>query len=173
MRTELHYLNKRGADVLSLGFQGQIANNFQYPQKNILRRTEAFMRDYYQHARNIYNITEMLAERLGKDIVERKAPASSISSAARRKAGRALRRILRGGRSIYAESREVFTQDPYRMMRVFQHAQQRHLRLSPELQQLIRGGCRSWTHLPVLPRRAGDLPGHPLAQRARSAASCG
>ena len=54
VRTELHYLNKRGTDVLSLGFQGQIANNFQYPQKNILRRTEAFMRDYYQHARNIY-----------------------------------------------------------------------------------------------------------------------
>ena len=48
------------------------------------------------------------------------------------------------GDLIYAESREVFAQDPYRMMRVFQHAQQRHLRLSPELQQLIRRGCNSW-----------------------------
>ncbi len=64
VRTELHYLNKRGTDVLSLVFQGQIANSFNYPQKNILRRTEAFMREYYQHARNIFHLTELLAERL-------------------------------------------------------------------------------------------------------------
>jgi [protein-PII] uridylyltransferase len=99
-------------------------------------RTEAFMRDYYQHARNIYNITEMLAERLGKGIVDEKRP--GMLHIFGKKNRRALRRLLLGGRLIYAESREVFNQDPYRMMRLFQHAQQRHLRLSPELQQLIR-----------------------------------
>ncbi len=72
VRTELHYLNKRGTDVLSLGFQGQVANNFRYPQKNILRRTEAFMREYYWHARDLYNITEMVVERLGHGIVDAK-----------------------------------------------------------------------------------------------------
>src|ERR1043166_779357 len=54
VRTELHYLNKRATDILTLPFQMQVANNFKYPQKNVLRRSEAFMRDYYQHARNIF-----------------------------------------------------------------------------------------------------------------------
>ena len=96
VRTELHYLNKRGTDVLSLGFQGQVANNFQYPQKNILRRTEAFMRDYYQHARNIYNITEMLADRMARGLVEPKAHGAAESLREREENGRALRRVLCG-----------------------------------------------------------------------------
>ncbi len=138
VRTELHYLNKRGTDVLSLGFQGQASNNFQYPQKNILRRTEAFMRDYYQHARNIYNITEMLAERLRQGVIEEKRSGLLHFFGGGRKTTEHFDGFYLEGDLIYAESREIFAQDPYRMMRVFQHAQQRHLRLSPELQQLIR-----------------------------------
>src|SRR4051794_39130032 len=64
VRTELHYLNKRSTDVIIMSQQLQIANKLNYPQKNVLRRSEAFMRDYYQHARNIYSITELLSERL-------------------------------------------------------------------------------------------------------------
>jgi len=138
VRTELHYLNKRGADVLSLGFQGQMANNFNYPQKNILRRTEAFMRDYYQHARNIYNITEMLSERLGQELTDGKRPGLLNFFGAARKSAQRFDGFYTEDDLLFAESRDVFAQDPYRMMRVFQHAQQRHLRLSPELQQLIR-----------------------------------
>ena len=52
------------------------------------------------------------------------------------------------------------------MMRVFQHAQQRHLRLSPELQQLIRRqAAAGGADVPVLARGAGDLPGDPVAER--------
>jgi [protein-PII] uridylyltransferase len=138
VRTELHYLNKRGTDVLSLVFQGQAANNFEYPEKNILRRTEAFMRDYYQHARNIYNITEMLAERLGKGIVDEKRVGILNFFGNGKKTVEHFDGFYSEGDLIYPESREIFGQDPYRMMRVFQHAQQRHLRLSPELQQLIQ-----------------------------------
>ena len=54
VRTELHYSSKRASDFLTLFYQGQIANSFKYPQKNVLRRSESFMRDYYQHARTIY-----------------------------------------------------------------------------------------------------------------------
>jgi [protein-PII] uridylyltransferase len=138
VRTELHYLNKRGTDVLSLGFQGQIANNFNYPQKNILRRTEAFMRDYYQHSRNIYNITEMISERLGHELTDGRRPGLLNFFGPARKSAKRFDGFYSEGDVLFAESRDVFAQDPYRMMRVFQHAQQRHLRLSPELQQLIR-----------------------------------
>ena len=139
VRTELHYLNKRGTDVLALGFQGQIANNFSYPQKNIIRRTEAFMRDYYQHSRNIYNITEMLAEKLGQGIIaEKKAGLLTLLRQRHEETAEHFDGFLTDGDLIRAESRDIFSTDPYRMMRVFQHAQQRHLRLSPELQELIR-----------------------------------
>jgi [protein-PII] uridylyltransferase len=140
VRTELHYINKRGTDVLSLGFQGQVANNFNYPEKNILRRTEAFMREYYQHARNIFNISEMLSARMSQGMVENKRSGilTSLFSSGTHKAAEHFDGFYAEDGLIYAESREIFAQDPYRMMRVFQHAQQRHLRLAPELQQLIR-----------------------------------
>ena len=34
VRTDLHYLTRRSTDSLTLHFQGQIADRFQYPQKN-------------------------------------------------------------------------------------------------------------------------------------------
>ena len=72
VRTELHYLNKRGLDVLTLAFQMQVANKFDYPQKNALRRNEEFMRDYYRHARSIYYITEAISDRLSSGILAEK-----------------------------------------------------------------------------------------------------
>ena len=140
IRTELHYLNKRSTDAIIMSQQVQIANKLSYPQKNILRRSEAFMRDYYQNARSIYAITELLAERL------------SISPVPAVKRG-GLLRFLRKPKTpapasfdgffsrdgqLFAESPNVFSQDPARMMRLFQHLQQRGLRLSADLAQLIR-----------------------------------
>ena len=50
-------------DVIVLGQQLKLANKLHYPQTNILRRAEAFMRDYYLRARDIYHTTELLSER--------------------------------------------------------------------------------------------------------------
>lgn len=61
VRNALHYHDK-GNDVLTLRFQGVIANEFGYPQKSILRRIEWFMKDYYTHARNVYNHTKSVFE---------------------------------------------------------------------------------------------------------------
>ncbi len=140
IRTELHYLNKRSTDVIIMSQQLQIANKLNYPQKNILRRSEAFMRDYYQHARTIYSITELLSERLCL------SPSGSEKSGGLlgflRKAKPARTEEFDGFYSlegrIYAESSNVFNQEPARMMRLFQHMQQRELDLSPELAQLVR-----------------------------------
>ncbi len=140
IRTELHYLNKRSTDAIIMSQQVQIANKLNYPQKNILRRSEAFMRDYYQHARSIYAITELLCERLSispPPVVKRggllrflrkpKVPAPASFDGF----------FSRDGQ-LFAESPNVFSQDPARMMRLFQHLQQRGLRLSADLAQLIR-----------------------------------
>jgi [protein-PII] uridylyltransferase len=140
IRTELHYANKRSTDVILMSQQLQLANKLSYPQKNILRRSEAFMRDYYLHARNIYAITALLSERM------------SVAPAAAPKR-RGLLRFLPGARApktesfdgfyslggqLYAESSGIFAQEPARMMRLFQHLQQRGLRMSPELATLVR-----------------------------------
>lgn len=140
VRTELHYLNKRALDVLTLPFQMQVANKFGYPQKSPLRRNEAFMRDYYQHARNIYYITEALSDRLSSGILAEKKQ-SVIARLLPRRRGKKPEHFdgfYTVGNAVYPESRDIFKGDPHRMMRLFQHAQQRQLVLSAELQQLIR-----------------------------------
>lgn len=142
VRTELHYLNKRALDVLSLSFQFQIANKWAYPQENPLRRSEAFMRDYYQHARTIFHMTNTLAQRLA--IMPETQPARrgifkflGSKKTAPPKAREYFDGFYSKGGQLYPESREVFKDDPYRLIRLFQHAQQRRLELSPELQHLI------------------------------------
>lgn len=141
VRTDLHYLAKRSSDTLAMNYQSQIADRFQYPQDNPTRRTEAFMRDYYHHARTISLTAETLFQRL----VERRG-----------KGRRGLLRFFTRGESggehfdgfcaqggqIYPEARDVFNVDPFRLLRVFAHAQARGLRVSPELAQLIRRRLR-------------------------------
>ena len=146
VRTDLQYLARRPADTLSLNYQGQIADRFLYPEKNDLRRSEAFMRDYYQRARSLALITENIFQRLVQN---------GPSSAAAKPPSGLLRLFSRNGPAperfdgflaedglIYPETRDVFNQDPIRLLRVFEHAQRRHLRLSSELQQLIRRRLR-------------------------------
>ncbi len=139
VRTELHYLHNRPIDLLGLQFQGKIATRFEYTQKSIVRRSEQFMRDYYSHARAIYNITERLSERLCLPSPAANPPTGIFTFLLPRKH----RKVSFDGfwtmdMRLHPESSTVFRRDPYRMMRVFQHAQQRRLRLSPELQELIR-----------------------------------
>ena len=143
VRTDLHYLAKRSSDGLTLNLQGQIADRFSYPQANTLRRSEAFMRDYYHHARSMALVTETLFERL----VQNGEHSSSLP-----KPIKGLLRLIGQGEPepehfdgfysqngmIYPAVRDVFKQDPFRLLRVFEHMQDRDLRLSSELEQLIR-----------------------------------
>lgn len=137
VRTELHYLNKRPTDSLTLAFQGQIANRFNYPQKNILKRSEAFMRDYYQHTRNVFFITQTLFERLSLPFRKTGKPQIFSFLARGKKKTEHFDGFYSENGLIYPEQREIFHQDPHRLIRVFLYAQQRGLLLSPELQQMF------------------------------------
>jgi [protein-PII] uridylyltransferase len=140
IRTELHYLNKRSADVIHMSQQLQIANKLHYPQKNALRRSEAFMRDYYQHARDIYAITEVLFERLrlGPHVRQKGGGLLSLLRKVRPAKTEEFDGFYSYDGSIHTESANIFNQEPARMMRLFQHMQQRGLKLSPDLAQLVR-----------------------------------
>jgi [protein-PII] uridylyltransferase len=138
-RTELHYLNKRASDVIVLSQQLAIANRLGYSQKNILRRSEAFMRDYYQHARNIYNLTNVLCERMALQPPDPNKK-SGILGFLKGKRPRIDRfdEFYSADGQLFHESRDIFTADRARLMRLFQHLQQRKLRMSGELQHLVR-----------------------------------
>ncbi len=140
VRTDLHYLVGRCSDSLALNLQGQIAQRLRYPQNNDLRRTEAFMRDYYQHARAMALVTETLFERLIHDapvVTPQPSGLLRLFSRSGPPAERFDGFVAQDG-LIYPETRDVFNQDPFRLLRVFEHAQTRGLRLSSELEQLIR-----------------------------------
>jgi [protein-PII] uridylyltransferase len=143
VRTELHYLSNRPSDVLTLFYQGQIANSFHYPPKNVLRRSEAFMREYYQYARAIYLTAKRITESYLLPGIGEKEKRPIFGFLAKRKLKtEQFDGFYSHGGLIYFDSREVFNEDPFRLIRVFLHAQQRELALSSELQQLIRRRSR-------------------------------
>ena len=61
VRNALHYHDRKN-DILTLRYQGVLADEFEYPQETILRRIEVFMREYYRHTRNIRNHTKSVFE---------------------------------------------------------------------------------------------------------------
>ncbi len=138
VRTEIHYHTNRAMDVLTKELQPPVAYHLGYTDRSPSRRIEQFMRDVYTHSRNIFLITRTLEQRLAL-----RPPPKGLS----------LRALLPGGRppaaepvdgfkfqdgEIHATSSRVFRDQPRRLMRVFLHAQQRGLRLHPDLAQLIR-----------------------------------
>lgn len=139
VRTEMHFLHKGPMDSLTLHLQGQVATRLRYPQKHMLRRVEAFMRDYYSRTRDIHRITETAVHRL----VPQRNPAPAVRGLRGLFSSRRTRAegfdgfIVRGG-LMDAETPQVFTAEPQRLLRVFRHAQERGLDLSPALRDLIR-----------------------------------
>ena len=136
VRNAMHYMTNRACDVIGIGLQPQIATEFGYRQHDLLRRTEAFMRDYYVHSRNVFLLTSALAERMAL-----KPPKSSRLGSL---LGRRSRKeeeidgfIVRDG-MISASAPTIFKQDPLRLIRLFRYAQQREVELSPELRSQIR-----------------------------------
>ena len=138
VRNELHYHANKATDQLTLQLQGVVATAFAYPQKSILRSTEAFMRDYYRHTRNVYQHTGSLMESF--QIEEENQSDTGIRSFL---TFRKMKReefdgfITREGR-IYPAHPEIFKEDSSRMMRLFQHCQLRGLRLSPPIRKLVK-----------------------------------
>src|SRR5437879_9403694 len=62
LRTDLHYMTGRATDTLHMNLQEQIAKRLNYSPQNGQLRSEALMRDYYDHTRNILRVTERITE---------------------------------------------------------------------------------------------------------------
>ena len=136
VRNSMHYMTNRTCDAIGLGLQPQIAAELGYRQHDLLRRIEAFMRDYYMHSRAIFLLTNALAERLA---LQPSTPSrlGSWLGGRRRKEEEIDGFIIRDG-LIFASAPTIFKQDPLRLIRLFRYAQQREIDLSPELRTQIR-----------------------------------
>src|SRR6184192_2281346 len=60
LRTDLHYATGRATDILHVNVQEQIAGRLNYSPRRGQLRSEALMRDYYEHTRNIFRVTERI-----------------------------------------------------------------------------------------------------------------
>ena len=139
VRTELHYIEGRESDILTLRLQGVVATNLDYPQKKILQRIEAFMRDYYTHSGNMLHRGNELMDRYHLQALAEEKP--SLVARLLRRTEKPVERFdgfLSRDERLHAQDENIFDEDPTRLMRLFVHTQQRHLRLSPELFQLVQ-----------------------------------
>lgn len=139
VRNELHYENKRCTDILTLRFQGIVATNFNYPQKTILRRCEAFMRDYYRHARAIFTHSTSLMEHFQIEHEDKNntpllgfLPFGKKETQSERFDGF----LSREGRIFLADTK-LFEKEPTKVMHLFQHCQLRSLKLSPQARKYL------------------------------------
>jgi len=140
VRTDLHYHAGRAVDVLPKNLQPAIAHNLGYADRSPSRRIEQFMRDLYTHSRNIYLITRTLEQRLALLPQPKRLP--SFSRLIRSRIQQVKQQLLDGFRildgEIYPATPRVFRDQPRRLMRVFLYAQQRALKIHPDLAQLMR-----------------------------------
>ncbi len=140
-RTELHYHANRAVDVLGKNLQPAVAHNLGYGDRSPSRRIEKFMRDLYVHMRNVFLITRTLEERMALLPPEQKGRLAKLRSflpQRRRTPPEPVDGLLFIDGEIHAASKRIFRDSPRRLMRVFLHAQQRRLKLHPDLAQLIR-----------------------------------
>ncbi|MEO5914251.1 MAG: [protein-PII] uridylyltransferase [Luteolibacter sp.] len=137
VRNELHYHSKKATDQLTLQLQGIVATAFEYPQKDILRRVEAFMRDYYRHTRHLYQHTTSLMETFQIEQDTRAESGFRSFLTFRQKSREEFDGFIARNGRLFPSNQEIFKDDPYRLMRLFQHCQLRNLKLSPQMRRLI------------------------------------
>lgn len=140
VRNEVHYHVGRPVDVLTKSIQPAIAYNLGYRDRSISKRIEDFMRDYYTHSRNIDLITRTVEQRLA--LLPKQSLIPAFRQIFKTQAQRMRQQIVDGFKIIEGEihplTPHVFRDRPKRLMRVFLYAQQRGLKLHPDLAQLIR-----------------------------------
>jgi [protein-PII] uridylyltransferase len=138
LRTDLHYATGRATDILHMNLQEQIAERLNYSPRNGQLRSETLMREYYEHTRNIFRVTERITEQFVSGYVTSRT--RSLFS---------FLPLMRPDRvpigdfffvrnnQLYPARRDLFRKDPEQMIRAFHLTQERALDLSPELADLL------------------------------------
>lgn len=152
VRNELHYLSNKKGDALNLALQAELARNLGYRGESETQCVEKFMRDYFLHATNIFNLSETLFQ---------------LCLRTRRSIGKVLSSLTKTplGNGFHAEGAtltlagnalKVFEKNPARLLTAFSLCQQYGLEPDIELKRPIRQS----RHL----CQAGAIPGPVLKE---------
>ncbi len=138
VRTQLHYTNKRATDVLYLNVQAEVARKLGYGQKLPVHRSEAFMKDYYEHTRNIFRITERLTDRFASGAATTTRSLFFPLLPRRSKTrGEQVGEFWIREEQLYVDDPQLFSREPELMMKAFELAQERKVTFSAELTDQI------------------------------------
>src|SRR6266700_3422530 len=137
LRTDLHYATGRATDILHLNIQEQIAKRLNYSQGNGQLHSEALMRDYYEHTRDIFRVTERItAQFVSGRVTSRTRSLFGFLPLIRPEKTPIGGSFFIRNKQLHLARRDVFRKDPEQMMRAFQLAQEYALDLSPEAADL-------------------------------------
>jgi [protein-PII] uridylyltransferase len=144
-RNELHFQNDGASNLLNIEKQSQVALGIGYNQKEEFNRTKMFMRDYFEQTQVIREISENFEERLSRRVDREKKRSwfkkifkinfKTVKSPYPKKY---IDGFVIANNCLTYESRNVFIEDPIRLIRLFRHAQQYHVELSHEIKKLIK-----------------------------------
>jgi len=138
LRTDLHYATGRASDILHLNLQEQIAKRLNYSPRNGQLCSETLMREYYEHTRNIFRVTERITEQFVRGhVTSRTRSLFSFLPLVRPDKAPIGDSFFVRDTQLYPARRDVFRKDPGQMMQAFQLAQERALDPSPELADLL------------------------------------
>jgi [protein-PII] uridylyltransferase len=138
LRTDLHYATGRATDILHITLQEQIAKRLNYSPRNGQLRSEALMRDYYEHTRNISRVTERITEQfVSGHVTSRTRSLFSFLPLIRPDKTPLGDSFFVRNKQLHPVQRDLFRKRPEQMMRAFQLAQENHLDVSPELEDLL------------------------------------
>ncbi len=145
VRNEMHYQERREQDVLGMRLQGPVATKLGYKGAHMIERIELFMHDYYLHANNLLRQTNKVLDSFNLLMLSQGERPSLMSKLVSRLKGGVKKKeklerfdgfFAQHGR-VFAEHDRIFREDPPRLMRLFLHTQQRNLRLSPAVFDMV------------------------------------
>ncbi|MGI8889399.1 MAG: [protein-PII] uridylyltransferase [Chthoniobacterales bacterium] len=169
VRTQLHYISKRSADVLHLTLQAELARLLGYDHKTPIARSEAFMKDYYAHTRNIFRITERLTERYATGTANTTRRLFFPLLSRNREPEEHFGPFFSRGQQLHVSDPEIFQEDPTLLMEAFEHVQERGLKLSAELTDLLGRQLRLVTREFRYAKGTRDLFARMLSRKGKGA----
>src|SRR5213596_2879916 len=168
LRTDLHYATGRSTDTLHTNLQEQIAKRLDYSPRYGQLRSETLMRDYYEHTRNIFRVTERITEQFVSGYVTNKTRALfsflPLVGAAKTPIGDSF--FVRN-KHLHSARHDLFRKEPEQMMRTFELAQRRSLDLGPELADLLSRSLRHVTRTYQYARGPREIFKSILSQKGR------
>jgi [protein-PII] uridylyltransferase len=168
LRTDLHYATGRATDILHMNLQEQIARRLNYSPRNGQLRSEALMRDYYEHTRNIFRVTERITEQFVSGYVTSKTRALfSFLPLVRADKTPIGDSFFVRNKQLYPARRDVFRKEPEHMMRAFELVQEQNLDLSPDLADLLSRSLRHVTRTYQYARNPREIFKSILSQKGR------